>query len=797
MHRGKSERRGIFQRLGVVCALLAASVACTLLLFPSPEASAHAALVRSNPANNEELIRPPIRATLFFSEGLERKLTKVEVSDLDGERVDDGDIRFDDSDPTFVSVGLPDLEPGGYWVDWSNVSTVDGHPYSGRYPFIILNADGSLPAGVDPANLSSSSGGTEALPKPLDAGLKWFAMISLAAVAGAAFFVAAVMRPAARFLDNEDRERIVDAGEQWLVNIAHVLLPASFIAASALVLVAVSRFDTSTSLMDYLTDIRTGQYRALLLGLLVVALIGTDLLFLSRGRAKRNAGIVLLVVATAGALLTYSMVSHGAADEGKFWSVLSDYVHLAASAIWLGMLIMLPPLLRTRTLGDGERRFLYQANAFDRFSIAAGISVIAILATGVFNSLVEIPTWSALRETTYGRVLLFKLFLVALLLPVAGLNAFILKPRLVRAIDATFGEPQRPPAGGSADDDLGWLERWLPRTIALEIVLVIAVFASVAVLTQTSTAEGEIAQEEAQRQASAVFKQTSEVDGLRLTLEVSPNLVGRNQYNLVVTDTEGTPYEAITQARLRFTPEIPGTALPSSELILNPFGPGEYRAEGAYFTQAGNWRIEARLRRSGADDVTRTYIDGVLAPARASADEGGAFALPFDSLNWNETAAAFLALGGVVLLLYRRELRGLAPYAGRATVSVAAVLLIGGAVLWFGFPDEHGGADLQAGNPVNPTEQSIERGRMLFQQNCVTCHGDDGRGDGPAAADLNPQPTDFRLHMPNHTDPDFFNFIADGYPGSAMPEFRDAFSDEDIWNLVNFLRASFSEAPTQ
>jgi mono/diheme cytochrome c family protein len=86
---------------------------------------------------------------------------------------------------------------------------------------------------------------------------------------------------------------------------------------------------------------------------------------------------------------------------------------------------------------------------------------------------------------------------------------------------------------------------------------------------------------------------------------------------------------------------------------------------------------------------------------------------------------------------------------------------------------------------------------MLFEQNCVVCHGADGRGDGEAAADLNPQPTDFRLHMPNHTDPDFFDFIADGYPGSAMPEFRAAFSEEDIWNLVNFLRASFSEAPSQ
>jgi mono/diheme cytochrome c family protein len=166
-------------------------------------------------------------------------------------------------------------------------------------------------------------------------------------------------------------------------------------------------------------------------------------------------------------------------------------------------------------------------------------------------------------------------------------------------------------------------------------------------------------------------------------------------------------------------------------------------------------------------------------------------------LNWNETAAGFMALLGVVLLLYRRELSGLAPAAGRVTLSASAVLLVGAGVLWFAVADEHRASDLLAGNPVKPTEASVSRGRMLFEQNCVVCHGADGRGDGEAAADLNPQPTDFRLHMPNHTDPDFFDFIADGYPGSAMPEFRAAFSEEDIWNLVNFLRASFSEAPSQ
>ena len=85
---------------------------------------------------------------------------------------------------------------------------------------------------------------------------------------------------------------------------------------------------------------------------------------------------------------------------------------------------------------------------------------------------------------------------------------------------------------------------------------------------------------------------------------------------------------------------------------------------------------------------------------------------------------------------------------------------------------------------------------MLFQQNCIVCHGNTGRGDGPQAAGLDPAPTDFRLHMPLHTDPQFFAFIANGYPGSAMPAWRDQLAEDEIWNLVNFMRSECSEAPS-
>jgi copper transport protein len=157
---------------------------------------------------------------------------------------------------------------------------------------------------------------------------------------------------------------------------------------------------------------------------------------------------------------------------------------------------------------------------------------------------------------------------------------------------------------------------------------------------------------------------------------------------------------------------------------------------------------------------------------------------------------ALIIVGGLVVV-YRRELRSLARESAGAALGAGAAVMVAGAVLAFGV-DTHGEAvNPSAANPVKPTAESIERGRMLFEQNCVVCHGADGRGDGPRAAELNPAPSDFRQHVPFHDDAQLFAFIANGFPGSAMPAWRDQLSEEDIWNIVNFLRSEFSETPAQ
>jgi mono/diheme cytochrome c family protein len=106
----------------------------------------------------------------------------------------------------------------------------------------------------------------------------------------------------------------------------------------------------------------------------------------------------------------------------------------------------------------------------------------------------------------------------------------------------------------------------------------------------------------------------------------------------------------------------------------------------------------------------------------------------------------------------------------------------------------------EAAGPINPlpsNPQTILAGQELYQVNCITCHGPSGKGDGPAAAGLNPRPADFSQHMPpgKHTDGQIYLWIKDGYPNSAMPAFGQRFSEEQLWQLVTFLRTFGWSAP--
>jgi mono/diheme cytochrome c family protein len=95
-------------------------------------------------------------------------------------------------------------------------------------------------------------------------------------------------------------------------------------------------------------------------------------------------------------------------------------------------------------------------------------------------------------------------------------------------------------------------------------------------------------------------------------------------------------------------------------------------------------------------------------------------------------------------------------------------------------------------NPVAPTADSVERGRQLYTESCAGCHGPSGKGDGPLARALNPKPADLSQHVDFHPEGQLYLWINKGVPGTAMPAWESQFSSDEVWDLVNYLRASFA-----
>jgi len=90
-------------------------------------------------------------------------------------------------------------------------------------------------------------------------------------------------------------------------------------------------------------------------------------------------------------------------------------------------------------------------------------------------------------------------------------------------------------------------------------------------------------------------------------------------------------------------------------------------------------------------------------------------------------------------------------------------------------------------NPVPATADSIAAGRALYAQNCVFCHGDTGKGDGPAAVNLTVKPSDLtNPALRQQSDGALFWKISEGH--SPMPANQRLLSTQDRWTVVNYLR---------
>jgi mono/diheme cytochrome c family protein len=90
-------------------------------------------------------------------------------------------------------------------------------------------------------------------------------------------------------------------------------------------------------------------------------------------------------------------------------------------------------------------------------------------------------------------------------------------------------------------------------------------------------------------------------------------------------------------------------------------------------------------------------------------------------------------------------------------------------------------------NPVAAGDASTKAGVALYTKNCASCHGRAGFGDGVKARALKTFPGDFsKADFQKQSDGDLFYKSKIGR--DEMPKYEGKLSDDDIWNLVNYIR---------
>ena len=90
-------------------------------------------------------------------------------------------------------------------------------------------------------------------------------------------------------------------------------------------------------------------------------------------------------------------------------------------------------------------------------------------------------------------------------------------------------------------------------------------------------------------------------------------------------------------------------------------------------------------------------------------------------------------------------------------------------------------------NPLQANSAALADGKKLYITNCAPCHGDRGRGDGPAAQALNPKPADHSSALvQNETDGALFWKLSQGR--NPMPAYGKILTEQQRWELVNYIR---------
>jgi copper transport protein len=570
------------RRLRIALVLLAAVAALAL-----PAAAwGHAALVRTTPEASVVVNRPPPVVILTYTEAVEPKFAIVSVTDAAGRQVTAGPPRRTATDPKTLVIPLKRIPAGWYLVYWRVIS-VDGHPVRGAFTFAVGPNAGPPPAFVIP-----SISETAATPRLIAARAVVF--LSVMAAIGLFLLRIAIARPVVR--------RVPDTSLRHLSIAFGVAAGVALLATPVYIVMATAQFALRSvfDLGDVLPLVHDSAFARGFLKLeLCVALFALSaVLALWVDRPEREHRSVSELLSVAGALLAAAAVllvpglaGHAGQYSPRGAALAFDWLHLVAGSTWVGGLIGLLVLWRSFPVA---RRVAGLVVCVPRFSNVAFLSVVALIGSGVGATLIHLPTFSSLWQTSYGQTLLVKIALLSIAMLLAAVNLLRTRPRL-----QAYGE--RPELGPGA-------AALLRRLVAGEVLLVGSAVVAAAVLSslpppaQALAAAGNAAA----RVGPGPVTEVVDSNGYRLEVNVSPNRAAvPNTFALRLTRGGRPVRNAAVVVRFAMLDMEMGV----QSYQLPEVSPGLYQRAAPALVMVGHWSLAFEIAPEGGRPFSVLLVD--------------------------------------------------------------------------------------------------------------------------------------------------------------------------------------------
>jgi copper transport protein len=537
----------------------ATALAFALLLVTAGPAYAHATLESTTPADRSNVDQAPTVVTLTFNENISAPLGAVRVFNSQGKRVDDGNVVTRDHT---VTVGMQKVGDGGYVVTWRVISA-DSHPVSGAFTFTVGNGTAASP-GLVSSLLNSGSDHNYEIAGDVARGIGYAGTFI---AAGGAIFLAVVHD------GRGDRSRLAMV-VLWSAIVGAIgvviQLPISAALATGLGLGAI----THEGVLGQVTADGVGAQT-------VVALIGLSIatgavLWKTRSTATR----VAAVIGGCAAPIAFAFSGHTTITAPRALVYTSDIVHVLAASIWFGGIVFLWLFLRSQRATAGDA--VHAGGVVARFSRIAGFAIVAVGIAGVILAYEEIKALHALTSTTYGRLVLVKVCIVALIAAVAAYNRYRLVPALRRA---------------EARGRNVWSH--LVTTVRIEMIGMVFVIGVTSVLVNqvpARTAAG----------IGTIYSQTKPLGSNSVNLVVDPNRVGPNSIHMYILDSTGRTVDVQTvTVDLSFPANNIG---PLSQQVSHA-GPGHYLVSTNDITTPGHWTVSVAAQLSKFEKTPPAVFD--------------------------------------------------------------------------------------------------------------------------------------------------------------------------------------------